>query len=313
MKIVYVLTSSEEDYYYEQFFLSLSSLRLLNPYAEVIALTDLKTKQSLIGKRERYEILVSELKTINVPEDFSKKESSRWIKTSIHKYISGDFLYIDCDTIITDNLEKTLFLGNGIGAILDTHVTLNNHHLINHFKKEDAKAGFFSSTKSNTRYNGGIIYCKNDTQAQMFYEKWHSLWGESKKRGCSQDMPSLNQSNYELGDVITELNGEWNCQISHNGLPFLANAKIIHYYATSLNSLEPAYKLASTSILKSIKKTGELSPEIKKLLENPKAAFEPLSRIIADKATINALDKSLLFKFIRFLKRHNNKMDNTKC
>lgn len=60
MKYVYVLTSSENDFYYEQFFLSITSMRLYNPNAEIIVLIDEKTKKGLIGKRSGYEPLASE-------------------------------------------------------------------------------------------------------------------------------------------------------------------------------------------------------------------------------------------------------------
>jgi hypothetical protein len=69
MKYVYVLTSSEKDIYYEQFFLSLASMRLYNPDAEVIALIDDKTKRGLTGKRSGYEKLISEVKTITPPNE----------------------------------------------------------------------------------------------------------------------------------------------------------------------------------------------------------------------------------------------------
>ncbi|MDR2786189.1 MAG: hypothetical protein LBB83_09780 [Treponema sp.] len=117
-------------------------------------------------------------------------------------------------------------------------------------------------------------------------------------------MPSLNQANYELNNIITELPGEWNCQISHNGLPYLHNARIIHYYATSLVSFIPAYRLASPEILFSIKTTGEIPKEALRMLENPKAAFETPSRIIADPAVIGAFDGYLFSKLIDFNKKH---------
>lgn len=304
MKYIYILTSSERDIYYEQFLLSLASMRLYNPQAEVIILTDEKTRQSLTGKRSAYEKYISDIIVIKVPKEFSQKEASRWMKTSIHRFVEGKFSFIDCDTIITDNLIYDFPEEVKIGAVLDTHVTLEKHHLNKNFKKEDKRVGFSSSLKTNLRYNGGFILSGNDSKSQEFFEKWHSLWIESKKRGCSQDMPAMNQANYELGNIITEISGEWNCQISHNGLPFLQNAKIIHSFATSLLSSEPAYKLASPEILSSIKKTGELSDHIMEMLKNPKSAFEPYSRIVSDKDAINALDNSLVFKLIRFKKRH---------
>ena len=304
MNFIYVLSSSETDYYYEQFFLSSASLRLYNPEAHIIVLVDPKTKQNLISKRTAYEKIVSEIKVIDVPCELSQKEASRWIKTSIHHYVSGGFLFIDCDTIVTQKLENSFPLDIHIGAVLDTHVTLDKHHLSKNFQKEDISTHFVSSLKTNTRFNGGLILYIDHPQANNFFEKWHSLWLQGLKKGCSQDMPSLNQANYELNNIITELNGEWNCQISHNGLPYLSKAKIIHYYATSLVSLDPAFKLASQEVFAIIKENDKLSPEIEFLLENPKTAFEPCSRIISDKETIDAFDNSLFFKFLRYNKRN---------
>jgi hypothetical protein len=117
-------------------------------------------------------------------------------------------------------------------------------------------------------------------------------------------MPALNQANYELDNIITELDGEWNCQISHNGLPFLFNAKIIHYYATSLVSFEPPYTLASNHILWSIKEAGVISPEIMNLLENPKTAFSIKSRIIADVGALDVLESAFFSKLLWFRRKH---------
>ncbi len=304
MKYVYVLTSSHDDTYYEQFLLSVVSFRLHNPDSELIVLVDEKTNDSLTGTRSVYESYISEKKVIVVPSEFSQKEASRWIKTSIHHYITGDFLFIDCDTIISENLPSVFAPEIKAGAILDTHITLEQHHLRNNFQKEDTMAGFSSSLKTNIRYNGGLIYCKGDSPAHNFYEKWHSLWIEGRQKGCSQDMPSLNQANYEMDNIITELPGEWNCQISHNGLPYLANAKIIHYYATSLVSFEPAYALASPAIIASIKQTGTLSTEILKLLEKPKAAFTQKSRILADKSALDIVDSAYFSKLLWLRRSH---------
>jgi hypothetical protein len=305
MKYVYVLTSSDSDYYYEQFFLSITSLRLYNQDAEIIVLVDKKTKQNLTGKRSGYEKPASEIQVINVPDEYSQKEASRWIKTSIHHYVSGKFIFIDCDTIITKSLNYDFPANISVGAVLDCHVTLENHHLRNVFQREDVNAGFTSSLKTNIRYNGGLILCRDCPDALDFFEKWHSLWIEGRKKGSSQDMPSLNQANYEKENIITELSGEWNCQISHNGLNFFHNAKIIHYFATTLLTLVHPYKLASADVLSSIKEKGEISPEISELLHNPLAAFEQNTRIISGKYILDVFD-SPLFKLLLWLRDYHN-------
>jgi len=302
MKFVYVLTSSQNDLYYEQFFLSVVSLRLHNPDACIIALIDSKTKEGLTGKRCGYEQFVSEIQVIAAPAELSQKEVSRWIKTSAKKYITGDFLYIDCDTVITETLNYDFPPEVKLGAILDTHVPLAKHHLAVHFEDEDKKLKF-SSYQSGKRFNGGIIFCRDTPESDNFFSKWHSLWLYSREHGNSQDMPSLNQANYELGGLITELDDIWNCQITHNGLSFLYNAKIIHYYATAFNFVNCPYLPGSKPVLFSVKETGVISPEIMEMLKNPKTAFEPDSRIICGEAELDAVNSKLFSLILRIRKK----------
>jgi hypothetical protein len=304
MKYVYVLTSSEKDTYYEQFYLSLASMRLYNPDAEVVALIDEKTKHGLTGKRSGYEEFVSDIKVIKAPDEFSQKETSRWIKTSIRDQLSGDFLFIDCDTIITEKLEYEFPKDIKIGAVLDTHVPLSVHHQKKEFLRQISASGFNEKNQIANYFNSGVIFCRDTHETVDFYNCWNELWMKSNTHGVYADQPSLNQANYKFSNIIHELPGEWNCQISHNGLPFLQNAKIIHCFASVLLSTEHPYKLASSVIFASIKETGELSPQIMKLLESPKTAFEPISRIISDRAVIDALDSFLFFKLIKFSRRY---------
>ena len=304
MKYVYVLTSSENDIYYEQFLLSLASMRLYNPDAEVITLIDEKTKQGLTGKRSGYEKLVSRIIILKAPGELSQKETSRWIKTSVRNHLSGDFIFIDCDTIITDSIVCNIPDEIKIGAVLDTHVSLSLHHQKNEFLRQITASRFNDNIQPVDYFNSGVVFCRDAPETAEFYDCWNKLWVKSSMHGVSADQPSFNYTNYEFSGIIHKLSGEWNCQTSHNGLPFLHNAKIIHYYATSLNSVDPAFKLSSPPVFASIKETGELSSEIMKLLENPKSAFEPLSRIVSDSTVIEALDSSFLFKLIRFNKRH---------
>ena len=302
MKYVYVLTSSNNDLYYEQCLLSVSSLRMNNPNASIVVLVDEKTNKDTEVKRQ-FDNVLSEVRPISLPCELSQKEASRWIKTSIHHYVSENFLYIDVDTIICDNITCEFYSEIQIGAVLDNHVNLEKHYLKEYFRKEDKNAGFNSSYKSNKRFNGGIIFNNGNSSANSFFEKWHSLWRDGLKKGCSQDMPSLNQANFELNNIISELNGTWNCQISHNGLPFLSDAKIIHYYATSLNFQDSPFILASNHLLQEINKTGEIPDYAMELLKTPKSAFEPNSRIMCGKAELDVLNSKYFSLMLRFRKK----------
>jgi len=303
VKYVYVLTSSEDDLYYEQFFLSVTSLRLYNPNAVIVVLVDSKTKGGLTGKRSGYIQTVSETISITAPPELLQKEVSRWIKTSMKKYVTGDFLYIDCDTIVAGNLDIDFPTEIKIGAIMDTHVPLSKHHLAAHFEQEDGRLKFNSSFETGIRYNGGVIFCRDTPEADEFFSRWHSLWLFSNKNGNSQDMPALNQANYEMGGLITELDGKWNCHITYNGLPFLFDAKIIHYIATAFDFIDCPFLPASRDVLFSVKETGHILPGTMELLKNPKSAFESNSRIISDKAGFDVINSRMFLLLIALRKK----------
>jgi lipopolysaccharide biosynthesis glycosyltransferase len=304
MNYVYVLTASADDVYYEQFFLSVASLRLHNPDAFVVVLIGKNTQNYLSGGRRGYEKHVSKIMIVDVPAEFSQKEASRWIKTSICRYITDEFLYIDCDTIIADNLDCTSFRGLNIGAVPDCHAPLRKHPYYRKFKDENIKLGFDSVFEYGNYYNGGVIYCGGTPDSRRFFERWHALWNDCRQKGNSQDMPAFNRANYELHNMISEIGGEWNCQISHNGLPFLSQAKIIHYFATSLVFMSSPFTLASEKVLSSIKENGEISPSVYAKLQNPKSAFELNSTIISDNDVLNIIN-SPVFSAIRRIRKRN--------
>ena len=302
MKYVYVLTSCENDFYYEQFYISVTSLRLHNPQAFIIALIDSKTKKGLTEKRSGYERVVSQTIIVPAPETLSQKEVSRWIKTSILNYTSGDFLYIDCDTVITADISCDFPRNVHVGAVLDTHIPLSKHHLAPYFEGQDKKLGFVSSFETRKRFNGGVIFCRDSSVGHDFFQKWHTLWLYSSKKGSHHDMPPLNQANYEMGEIITELDGTWNCQITHNGLSFLAEAKIIHCYATSLKLYNCPFLPASIPALASVKETGIISEELLQRLKQPKAAFEPESIIISGQIELDTIN-SKIFSLLLFFRK----------
>jgi hypothetical protein len=301
MQFVYVLVSSENDYFYEYFLISVISLRLNNQNADIVLLLDKDTDKSLANTRCEYSKYITRKTVVNTPVGMDKKCISRFIKTSIPVYVSGDFLYIDSDTVICSALNVES-VNMSIGAVLDTHVKIERHHLKKHFFHEDEVSGFSSAKDLNVRYNGGVVYCDGSENGIRFFEKWHSLWNDSKERGITQDMPSFNQANLLLGNIIADLPDEWNCQITYNGLKFLANSRIIHYFATSLSSNDSPYALATTEILKAIMATGETSKEIMQLINNPRTAFITQIQLLYGEKMLDVRN-SELFSFIFWLYR----------
>jgi len=281
MKYLYVLTSDDSDYYLEQTLLSITSLRLYMPDAFVVLLVDDVTEANLTGKRAEILKLITELKSIKIDSRFNKKARSRWLKTSMRMHITGDFFYIDNDTIIAGDLSSIENIDADIAAVLNDHIYLSEFvktrlHRMNVYYK---KLGFVHFSSWKYFFNGGIILCKDSKTGHDFFREWHHLWFLNFELGNVTDQQSLNQVNFIMNNVVREIDGIWNCQILNDGaLQFLHDAKIIHYFATHVHS--KFFLLANKEYTEKIKETGVVDQKTKDMLKNPKAHIAPNTRIM---------------------------------
>jgi hypothetical protein len=298
MKYLYVLVSDDSDLFLEQALLSITSLRMYMPDAFISLLVDDITEANLIEKRKFILELINEFKVITLDSKFNKKARSRCLKTSMRNHIEGNFLYIDNDTLITTELSDIENIQADIAAVLDWHLYLSEIENIstahiNNIREKDKKLGFVSTFKSNTHFNGGVLFCKDNENGVNFFNEWHKLWLYCFDNGNTNDQQSLNQANYNLGNVIYELEGIWNCQILKDGaLRFLYNSRIIHYFASQTQ--KKPYLLADTFYLHEIKKCGFVNDDIKLLLKTPKSLFLKNARLLyVDNSLNNFFDSAI--------------------
>ena len=300
MTYVYVLVSGKNDLYYEQALMSTYSLRNLMPDANVVLLVDNKTEDLINSdslKRAEIKKYVSKIISVQFDEKVSNAERSRLIKTSIPEYIDDDFLYIDCDTIIADDLseiEKTPYKTAGI---LDEHVMLDEHIHKKYFLERDKKLGFHGTQAADCNINGGVIFARKGEESKNLFK----VWNEARKYSAYQkhdfhDQSALNEANYRTGLKMRLLDGEWNCLPSHGGLAFLKDAKIIHYYSSEFSGKNyiPYYKLADKELQNRIKTEGKISDDIKKMIDDPKFQFNKV-HLINDQRIVSIMQSPIVF------------------
>jgi len=268
----------------------MTSLRIQISNAFISLLVDDITEINLKKKRENIFKLINEFKSVKLEAHFNKEARSRWLKTSMRQQIEGDFLYIDNDTIIADDLSSLGNININLGAILDEHIYLSEFETLRPIRMKEIQA-VFKRRKFNMPFdfkiyfNGGVLFCKDCKAGHDFFSEWHRLWLHCFELGEFTDQPSLNQANFNLGNIIQELNGIWNCQILNDGaLKFLYNAKIIHYFETQ--PAQKAYLLANREYTNRIKETGVVDSNIQELLKTPKELFSDYTHLLV-------LDKSL--------------------
>lgn len=264
-KIAYVLISGDQDFYFEQCWLSATSLKLQSPHCQIILLTDDETNESKIKKNIDFCSLFQEIKCIPFEESLPQKERSRYLKTTLRQHISGDFLFIDTDTYVLSPIDDIDDVPYDFAAVLETHSPIDEKsHLWNYISKRIVTA-FNLSLKGEINYfNSGIILCKDTPANHTFFNEWHKNYKISQSKGVNSDQPSFYYTITKRLTEVNELNGIWNCQVIMGGIRYLRSCKILHYQHTSgFSSISPFF---SGEIFLKIKGTKKISEDILKQL-----------------------------------------------
>ena len=268
-KYVYVLVSDENDIYYEQTLVSITSLRMHMPNAWIALVVDDKTSNLLVEKRAKIKNLVSELKVLPLDNALSGMYRSRELKTNVRNLVDGDFLYIDGDTVITHPLPSMDVMDCEIGGVLDRHFLASEHPCNKDFYHK-AKLLGFSPFQNDKYFNGGVLYVKDTHNTRIFFSRWNDLWHYSTTKKVFIDQPALAQTDCEFGYIIQELPGEWNCQ-AENGVNYLKNAHIMHFFSSN-DGLRP-HPFMNIGIFREIKSMGSIPENTLDMIKNVQTSF----------------------------------------
>lgn len=292
-KIVYAVVSTEQDVYLEQVALSAFSLRQHNPDAFIELVVDGNTDATLKGNRERLLQYIDKKTVVDVPSQYNKVQTSRYLKTSLRQHVDGDFLFVDSDTIVTDSLEAADRLTGDVMMVLDYHVSLEQRYNAKSVKRRLKSTGVeWDSTMPY--YNSGIMFVKDNEVSRRLFQAWHEKWKSNvETTGLHLDQIPLAYANVSTSRPISELDGTWNCQIMNNGLPFLHRAKIIHYFMSfaGIRNAKP-YLFHDRQLLLDIKAQGTVPAYIADMVAHAKEMFAQTNQIAAGDE-ISLLNNSL--------------------
>lgn len=283
-KLVYVVVSTDTDYYLENAWVSAYSAKYFNTGVQVFFVTDKETYNYIINRKENIKKVVDKFITVDLPTDLNNMQRSRFIKTSLINYIEDDFLYVDTDTVICDSLsdidniliDKDFY----IGAVNDRHTFMTTRNREQSLTAASKTMGFCLTERDSIYFNGGVILVKNNFASRRFYKEWHNNWKIGLQKGISFDQASLALTNQRLNYPIKLLPGIWNCQILTNALKYLVDAKIIHYFATNSITQKP-YWFANMENYENLKQSGKLDSTMLEHIAFPKKAFVDTNGIVS--------------------------------
>lgn len=299
-QLLYVLVSTPADVYLEQAFVSVSSARLRNPGARIVLLTDRATADGLAGRgvigesfREMFDQMVVE----DLDPGMSAMQRSRLLKTGMRKYVQGDFLYIDADTVVAWPLQDIDKVKAQLAACRDLHSPFAQHPHRGAILSMCRKIGFDAG---NVReyFNSGVMLVRDTPGTHAFFEQWQKNYEASFAAGIRPDQMSLAQTNAK--GLIKLLPDAWNCEVQ-NGVRYLGSAYIWHYMVTNVGSgpQDSLYLLNREDTLLAVREEGGITAQVKAVIEDPFTGYAPVTQVFAG-------DDLYLFRTRRYrrLRRH---------
>lgn len=264
IKYLYVITTDQDDLYMEQLHVSLFSLKQRMPDAHVTILSDTISNEARNFKNSPIANYIDELVLVNLDLKLSKKIRSRYLKTNMRNHVTGDFLFIDSDTVISESFNPIEDFTNTLMAVPDGHVPLEEHYIKRCFYEQLEP---FKVPLGGNYWNSGVLFVKDNKEARSFFKEWHSNYLYSLANGNSQDQASFYATDKKY-NLVTELPAKYNVQILF-GLHYLYQAKILHYFSSNK---KPFLEFAKNSFLERVRSVG-ITEDMAQVILNPLSAI----------------------------------------
>lgn len=301
-KLLYVIVSSENDIYLEQGYVSMYSAKMQMPDCHITILTDTKTQESFKGIRKEETKYADEIIAVPLDMNLPAQKRSRLLKTNARNYVDGDFLFIDCDTIVVKDLSHIDEIESPLCACWDSHADFTHNPYRNLCIRDVKKLGMDIS-KEEVFFNSGVMLVKDNEGTRQFYRLWNENYLKGYEKGVSMDQPSLAVTNIESGYPIHMLKSEWNCELKH-GIRYLKDAYIVHYLCTvpSKGNDTQFFILNDKAEFSGIKETGIIPPKIIEVIRDPFKGIAEVTHCFAGKEIYFFRSKTYAFFIKRFMK-----------
>ncbi|MEM8668650.1 MAG: hypothetical protein AAGG48_14110 [Planctomycetota bacterium] len=236
-QILYVLTGGKSHRAACQLGVSLFALRRVEPDSVVTLSCDRSASELL---ERDFAGVLDNIDLVLQPETFhtSSIESSRELKILSLQYLSGDFVYLDNDTLpVMPFYEELATSVDQIGLAKD-----HNHEfpLQTGVPQQvwDRYEALGWDTKPRKYFNAGLGFYRDGTLRQQLSSRWFDLWNESVRRmKIYNDQHCLNAAIVELDLGVTELPSCFNAMATVHPRHAIG-ARVYHYFAGNRLSLD---------------------------------------------------------------------------
>jgi hypothetical protein len=249
MKLVYVVCDEPEGPYARMARLAAWSARRAMPQCEIEMLVPQQDVKHHSGTATGQ--VIDRLVGVDCGA-LDRLGQSRFIKTTMRRFVAGDFVYLDSDTLVLRDFRDVWDGVTDVGLAED----LNCGKRVPGFPAEQREL-FAALGWETTRlyFNGGMMAARDNVRVAELFECWHRFWllGKERQR-CAMDQPSLNHSISESGVKVRRLSYAYNALIDAN--PRLARgACVLHFFT---KGGRPRGETIAAQLLAAYEATGDV-------------------------------------------------------
>jgi|GEM_PF-2188009 len=232
MHFVYVVISQGNDTYLDLTYLSAKILRASNPSSRISVYLDSETLHFIRTNNHLLEEVIDYFVPCMTP-DKSNVFKSRYIKTRLRKWIQGDFIYLDSDTLPIKALDELKTIKESFAACLNW----NNEEKQNYCEREKAYFEQYALKLPQFYVNGGVLVWRDTAFAHDLSDKYIHYWDLAATDEVYYDQPALNEALAHFPDAeFTLLDASYNAQYLAN-IKSSLDAKIWHGYFSNQSSM----------------------------------------------------------------------------
>jgi hypothetical protein len=228
--IVFVLTTSGDDIFTRMQALAARSVRRAMPQAHLILVLDNSSHGNLCARFASLLDLFDEVRPVNAPPG-SPGWINRWMKTRLRALLDGDFLYLDADVIVRDNLMVLWRCGVDIGGVRTANV--RDGAIRPWERRRYEELGW--EPPAHGSINGGVLFWPDTARTHELANCYHRRWLEGFERtGQHYDQQALNRALADYSAHICVYQDIYNAQVWFNP-KFYIGAVIWHFYSSNIS------------------------------------------------------------------------------
>lgn len=246
LHVCYVLVADGWDRHAQMMFLSATSLRLHEPQARVTLVTDAETRASLEKSAASLLTLVDAVAVADSPVP-DRRLRAFHLKTAFRRYVDGDVLYLDGDTLVLRPVRDVADLDAEIGAVLDFNH--DGEWFPPQLEGPYRRLGW--TYPLPYYFNSGVLWLRDTPAVRRFSEEWTRRWFLLVEEGMPGDQEAFVTALYAQPVTWRRLPNAFNAITVKRNYRF-REARVLHFFGSADEQRGTIFE----HLLEHLRKTG---------------------------------------------------------